>query len=74
VHLERLWEPSPGTPEAVRAEIVRTRQHLAASVAALKREVALCTEWREWVRASPRLFIAGAFLLGLALGHRIRSH
>lgn len=57
--------------EEVRADIARTREEVAASVQALRDELALRVDWREWVRRRPVLFIAGAFLLGVALGaHR----
>jgi hypothetical protein len=45
-------DPSHRADE-VRADIARTRAHLAASVRVLKSEIALRSDWREWVRRKP---------------------
>jgi len=51
-------------------EIERTRQRLAASIGALREELTSLTDWREWIRARPAVFVGGAFALGLMLGWR----
>jgi len=62
------------SPELVRAErdIARARERVSQSVLALRDAVAKQTDWREWVRRNPGLFIAGAFTLGLLWGSRAR--
>lgn len=60
------------SPELVQAEaeIARTRERVSQSVMALRQAVAKRTDWREWVRRRPGLFIGAAFGLGVILGHR----
>ncbi len=58
--------------EDVRADIDRTRRQLQASVVALRREVAVATDWRQWVRRHPYLLVGAAFGVGLYLGTRVR--
>ncbi len=58
------------TPAQVRAEIERARQQIESSVVGLREQMAMRTDWREWVRRRPGLFLAGAFVLGFALGSR----
>ena len=60
------------SPELVRAErdIALARERVSQSVLALRDAVAKQTDWREWVRRNPGLFIAGAFTLGLLWGSR----
>jgi hypothetical protein len=60
----------PRTPEAVRAEIERTRAELATSVSALRHEVAQATDWRLWVQKRPLLCVGAAFMLGFLLAQR----
>lgn len=62
------------SPELVRAErdIALARERVSRSVLALRDAVAKQTDWREWVRRNPGLFIAGAFTLGLLWGSRPR--
>jgi len=57
-------------PEIVRAEaeIARTRETVALSVAALQREISRTLDWREWVRQRPMLAVALAFGAGALLG------
>jgi hypothetical protein len=59
-------------PELVEAEqeIARTRERVSQSVLALRQAVARQTDWREWVRRRPLLFVAGAFALGVIWGRR----
>lgn len=59
-------------PEVARAEasIAKTRERVATSMLALRHEVSRRTDWREWVRERPTVFVGGAFLLGLAIGSR----
>ncbi len=60
------------SPELVRAErdIALARERVSQSVLALRDAVARQTDWREWVRRNPGLFMAGAFTLGLLWGAR----
>jgi len=58
------------TPDEVRAEIERARSDVATSVSALKQEMAVRTDWREWVRRNPLLCISGALMAGWILGQR----
>lgn len=60
------------SPELVRAErdIAVARERVSQSVMALRDAVARQTDWREWIRRNPGLFMAGAFTLGLLLGSR----
>lgn len=68
-------EGSPGavrapTPEALRAELQRTRNELVLHATALQEEVAWRTDWREWVRRRPGLCLGAAFFAGFLLGQR----
>ena len=66
-------DPEAGADEALQetaAEIERTRARLAASIGALRQEVATLADWRSWVRRNPAPYLAGAFALGLLLGWR----
>jgi len=56
--------------EEVRAEIERTREKIAASAEALRHEVAVHTDWREWVRRKPIPWFAGAFAAGFFIARR----
>ena len=62
------------SPELVRAErdIALARERVSQSVLALRDAVAKQTDWRQWVRRNPGLFMAGAFALGLLWGSRSR--
>jgi hypothetical protein len=59
--------------EEVRAEIARAREQIVASMDALRREVSMRTDWRQWVREHPGVCLTGAFLVGLWLGSRRRA-
>jgi hypothetical protein len=71
-------ETGPGDPLLTRspellqveAEIARGRDRVSRSVLALRQAVAKQTDWREWVRERPGVFIAAAFAVGLVWGHR----
>jgi hypothetical protein len=65
---------STRSPEKLRAEseIERAREQIATSAAALRQEVAMTTDWREWVRKKPLWFLAGAFAVGVFIGTRRR--
>ncbi len=65
---EKLGQPQ--SPAQIRAEIERTREQLASSVLALRQEVAVRTDWREWVRRRPGTCLAAAFTVGFLLGSR----
>jgi hypothetical protein len=54
----------------VRAEIERAREQVASSAEALRREVAVRTDWREWVRRKPALCLMGAFAAGFLIARR----
>lgn len=56
--------------EQLRQEIERTREQLATSVVALRREVSVRTDWREWVRRKPGVVLGAAFAIGLYVGFR----
>jgi hypothetical protein len=55
-----------------RAEIERAREQITASAHALRQEVAMRTDWREWVRRKPALLLFGAFAIGFVMGRRQR--
>ncbi|MBI3180804.1 MAG: hypothetical protein HYZ28_01535 [Myxococcales bacterium] len=57
-------------PQLIRDEIARARDQIATSAEALRRHMASSTDWREWVRRRPGLFLAGAFALGFLIGSR----
>ena len=54
--------------DSLRVEIERAREQIASSAASLKADVALTTDWREWVRSRPGTCLAAAFTLGFLLG------
>src|SRR4051812_44780181 len=54
----------------VEADIARTRERVSRSVSALRQAVVRRTDWREWVRQRPGLFVAAAFALGFIWGRR----
>jgi hypothetical protein len=60
------------SPELIEAEqeIARTRERVSQSVLALRQAVARKTDWREWFRRHPVLFVGGAFALGVIWGRR----
>jgi hypothetical protein len=57
-------------PEIVRAEaeLARTRETVALSVAALQREVSRTLDWRGWVQRKPLVSVTLAFCVGAWLG------
>ncbi len=57
-------------PAEIRAEIERTREQISSSAEALRREVTVRTDWREWVRRRPALCLVGAFAVGLLIARR----
>jgi len=61
-----------GRPDAekVREEIERAREQVASSARALRQQVAMRTDWREWVRRQPYLWVAGALAVGVLIGRR----
>ncbi len=63
-------EAKAKTADEVRAELERAREQIVHSAAALRHEVAMTTDWREWVRRRPALFLAGAFAIGFYVGYR----
>ena len=62
------------TAEEVRQEIQRTRQEVVLTAAALQEEVAMRTDWRQWVRRRPVLFMAAAFAVGFLIAGRKQIH
>jgi hypothetical protein len=71
---------TPGSPEAAdaieqaEADLERSRARVAASVTALRNEVARRRDWRDWVRRRPGLFLAGALALGFLWGRGGDAH
>jgi len=61
---------SPRSSADLRAEIERTRAELATSVSALREEVAVAADWRQWVSRNPYACVGAAFLVGVWLGSR----
>ncbi|AKQ67399.1 hypothetical protein A176_004311 [Myxococcus hansupus] len=61
---------SPRSSAELRAEIERTRAELATSVSALREEVSVATDWRQWVHRHPYASLGAAFAVGLWLGSR----
>ncbi len=57
-------------PDEVRAEIERTREQIASSAEALRHEVVVRTDWREWVRRKPGPCLVGAFAVGFFIARR----
>jgi hypothetical protein len=62
----------PRDPELARveADIQRSREQVAGSMLALRREIARRTDWRGWVSKRPLAFLGGAAALGFLLGFR----
>ncbi|MCP3060833.1 DUF3618 domain-containing protein [Myxococcus sp. K38C18041901] len=60
----------PRTSAMLRQDIERTRAELATSVSALREEVAVAADWREWVRRHPYACVGAAFAVGMLLGSR----
>jgi hypothetical protein len=58
--------------ERTEAELERTRERLAASLGALREEIADLADWRSWVERRPLPFLAGAFALGMIAGFAFR--
>ena len=57
-------------PAEIRAEIERTREQIASATQALRHEVAVRIDWREWVRRRPAFFLVGAFAVGFLVARR----
>jgi hypothetical protein len=58
--------------EVVRARIEQAREQIASSARTLRNEVAVRTDWREWFRRSPGLWLGGAFAVGFLIARRSR--
>jgi ElaB/YqjD/DUF883 family membrane-anchored ribosome-binding protein len=67
---KHLGAGSVRDPEIARAEaeLARTRDTVARSVAALQRELSRTLDWREWVQRKPLLSVALVFGAGALLG------
>ncbi len=68
-------DPDPGVkiardPAEVREEIERAREQVASSARALRQEVAMRIDWREWVGRWPYAFLVGALGIGFLIGRR----
>jgi hypothetical protein len=61
---------SPSELQKAEREIERTRARVSQSMIALREAVAKRTDWREWVRERPGLFLAAAFAFGMLWGRR----
>ena len=57
-------------PEEIRAEIERTLEQIASAAQALRHEVAVRIDWREWVRRRPAFCLMGAFAVGFLVARR----
>jgi len=69
--MTRDFERQPQrAPDEVRAEIERTREQIASSAEALRHEVVVRTDWREWVRRKPGPCLVGAFAVGFLIARR----
>ena len=68
----RAADDEPRDPELARveADIQRSREQVADSMLALRREIARRTDWRGWVSKRPLAFLGGAVALGFLLGFR----
>ena len=66
----RTADPRSVELARVEADIARTRDRVSRSVTALRQAMVDRTDWREWVRRRPGVFLAGAFALGLVWGLR----
>jgi hypothetical protein len=66
--LDRKAAPRDPEIERAEAEIARTREEVAASVAALQQEVSRRLDWREWIGRRPLVAVALAFGAGALLG------
>jgi hypothetical protein len=69
---ERSETRSERSLAEVRAEIDRTREEIVCSAAALRQQVAMRMDWRQWVKQNPGFFLAGAFGVGVWLGSQRR--
>ena len=69
---QRADDGEPRDPELARveADIQRSREQVADSMLALRREIARRTDWRGWVRKRPLAFLGGAVALGFLFGFR----
>jgi hypothetical protein len=68
----RADDDEPRDPELARveADIQRSREQVADSMLALRREIARRTDWRGWVSKRPLAFLGGAVALGFLVGFR----
>ena len=69
---QRAADDEPRDPELARveADIQRSREQVADSMLALRREIARRTDWRGWVSKRPLAFLGGAVALGFLVGFR----
>lgn len=70
--IERRPQSGPGAPDRsaaeIRADIERTRGELSASVDGLRSRIAELTDWRRQVHEHREQLIAGAAVVGFAVG------
>lgn len=70
--IERRPQAGPGapgrSPAEIRADIERTRGELSASVEGLRARVAELTNWRRQLHEHREQLIAGAAVVGFAVG------
>jgi hypothetical protein len=59
-------------PAIIQAEIERAREEIIRSVLVLRERVTAATDWREWVRRRPLVWVGAAFASGVWLGYRRR--
>jgi len=68
----RSDDAEPRDPELARveADIQRSREQVAGSMLALRREIARRMDWRGWVSKRPLAILGGAVAVGFLLGFR----
>jgi len=55
------------TPREIETDIERTRERLGSHLVELEEKVEAATDWREYFRARPHIFLGAAFVSGATL-------
>jgi hypothetical protein len=61
------------TANEIEAQIDRTRERLGSNLRELEDKVDAATDWREYFRERPHLFLGAAFIGGVVLAGALRS-